>query len=105
MSDDFLVEPSTLGLIASYYYLEYTSVGMFCDALCERDLSLQELAKVLADAHEYDELPVRHNEDQLNEQLARIVPWPVDELALDDAHTKAYLLIQAHLTRAALPIS
>jgi activating signal cointegrator complex subunit 3 len=104
MSDDFLVAPTTLGLIASYYYLEYTSVGLFEERL-EDDHTVQSLAKLLADAHEYDELPVRHNEDQLNAQLAEELPWEVDPLALDDAHTKAYLLLQAHFGRVELPIS
>jgi len=30
------------------------------------DLNLEQLLHVLSDAHEYDELPVRHNEDALN---------------------------------------
>lgn len=30
------------------------------------DLKLEELLRVLSDAHEYDQLPVRHNEDSLN---------------------------------------
>ena len=30
------------------------------------DLSVEQLLKVLSDAYEYDELPVRHNEDALN---------------------------------------
>ena len=43
--------------------------------------------------------------NQLNAQLAEEVPWEVDPLALDDAHTKAYLLLQAHFGRVELPIS
>jgi activating signal cointegrator complex subunit 3 len=106
MSDDFLVQPTTLGLICSYYYLEYTSVGMFQEQLVDQGLcEIPELCKLLADAHEYNELPVRHNEDQLNAQLAEVCPWEVDELSLDSAHTKAYLLMQAHFGRIDLPIS
>jgi activating signal cointegrator complex subunit 3 len=106
MSDDFLVQPTTLGLIASYYYLEYTSVGMFQEQLVDQGVcEIPELCKLLADAHEYNELPVRHNEDQLNAQLAEVCPWEVDEISLDSAHTKAYLLLQAHFGRLELPIS
>lgn len=39
---------------------------------------MQDLLPVLCAAAEYSELPVRHNEDKLNVQLAREVRWPTD---------------------------
>ena len=57
------------------------------------------------DAEEYAELPVRHNEDQLNSQLAQQLPLPVNPHSYDSAHTKTHLLLQAHFSRAALPCS
>ena len=56
-------------------------------------------------AAEYDELPVRHNEDKLNAVLATNVRWRVDPQTVGEPHTKANLLLQAHLSRLALPIS
>ena len=54
--------------------------------------SSEELVRVAAillpDASEYDELPVRHNEEQLNAELARLVRWEVDSFSLDNPHTK-----------------
>ncbi len=44
--------------------------------------------------HPVAELPVRHNEDKLNAELARDVPWPVDARNIDDPHVKANLLPQ-----------
>ena len=38
------------------------------------ELSLEELLIVLCDATEFDELPVRHNEDLLNADLAKKCP-------------------------------
>jgi activating signal cointegrator complex subunit 3 len=49
--------------------------------------------------------PVRHNEDKLNEKLAEKVPWAVDSRRLDSPHVKANLLLQAHFSSLALPIS
>ena len=43
---------------------------------------------------EYDELPVRHNEDKLNTTLAGAVRFPVDLRTCDNPHTKAHLLLQ-----------
>eukprot|EP00467_Chlorarachnion_reptans_P010989 CAMPEP_0114498978 /NCGR_PEP_ID=MMETSP0109-20121206/7165_1 /TAXON_ID=29199 /ORGANISM="Chlorarachnion reptans, Strain CCCM449" /LENGTH=2132 /DNA_ID=CAMNT_0001676501 /DNA_START=186 /DNA_END=6581 /DNA_ORIENTATION=+ len=98
-----VVQPLTLGYISSYYYLDYTSVAMFQESLTESS-DLSEILTVLSDATEYDELPVRHNEDKINEQLASKVRFPVRE-DYEDPHVKANLLFQCHLARLALPMS
>lgn len=59
----------------------------------------------LQDAEEYAELPVRHNEDQLNSQLAQQLPLQVNPHSYDSAHTKTHLLLQAHFSHAPLPCS
>ena len=46
---------------------------------------------------------MRHNEDQLNADLAPKLPLEVNKYTLDDSHTKAYILLQAHLSRCPLP--
>lgn len=56
-------------------------------------------------ATRYDELPVRHNEEVVNEQLADKLPWPVERSRFDSPHVKANLLLQAHFARAPLPMS
>ena len=61
--------------------------------------------QLVSDCQEFAELPVRHNEEILNGQLAEDCPWPVDPDLLDSAHCKTYLLIQAYLYRINLPIS
>lgn len=38
----------------------------------------QDLLRVLCAAAEYDDLPVRHNEDRLNTAMAGQVRWPTD---------------------------
>ena len=50
---------------------------------------------VLCAASEYDEMPVRHNEDKLNATLAQEVRLRVDPRSVDDPHTKTNLLLQA----------
>ena len=68
---------------------------------------LTQILDVLCAASEYNELPVRHNEDRLNQLLAKDVRWKLDSKhhSYEDPHTKANLLIQAHLGRVDLPIS
>lgn len=98
------VEPLMLSSIASQYYLSYMTVSMFGSNL-ESDTSLEVLLHILSAASEYDELPVRHNEDIKNEALSEKVPLPVDKHSLDDPHVKANLLFQAHFSQVEMPIS
>ncbi|CAN0313164.1 unnamed protein product, partial [Hapterophycus canaliculatus] len=43
---------------------------------------------------EFAELPVRHNEDVLNGELSKKLPWAVGTEELDSPHVKAHLLLQ-----------
>lgn len=91
-----------LGKIASFYYLSHRTVAMFNRKLRE-NLTLVECLKILCDAHEYNELPVRHNEDLLNEELSKHCRYPAEHLTYDSPNTKAFLLFQAHFSRLQLP--
>ncbi|MBN3311110.1 ASCC3 protein, partial [Amia calva] len=96
------IVPLTYGRIASYYYLKHQTVRMFKERL-KPECTIEDLLSVLTDAEEYAELPVRHNEDQMNSELAHQLPVQVNPHSFDSAHTKTHLLLQAHFSRAALP--
>uniref|UniRef100_A0A5B7ARQ6 RNA helicase n=1 Tax=Davidia involucrata TaxID=16924 RepID=A0A5B7ARQ6_DAVIN len=102
--DEDSVEPTMLGSIASQYYLSYMTVSMFGSNIGP-DTSLEVFLHILSGASEYDELPVRHNEENYNEALSEKVPYMVDKNRLDDPHVKANLLFQAHFSQVELPIS
>jgi activating signal cointegrator complex subunit 3 len=69
VNDDDTVTGLTLGRVAAYYYLQYTTVALFATNLTD-ELDLEGLLHVLCGSAEFDELPVRHNEDILNAELA-----------------------------------
>ncbi|XP_050224918.1 DExH-box ATP-dependent RNA helicase DExH14 isoform X1 [Mercurialis annua] len=98
------VEPMMLGMIASQYYLSYMTVSMFGSNIGP-DTSLEVFLHILSGAFEYNELPVRHNEENYNEALSQRVQYMVDKNHLDDPHVKANLLFQAHFSQLELPIS
>ena len=78
--DNFEVLPTTLGRIAGHYYLSHKTVGLFHRSLktaAAKTYSHEQVLTLLCDATEYDDLPVRHNEELLNAELMRTVPWPV----------------------------
>lgn len=136
-----VIHASPLGLIASRFYLDVRTPMQFrrqlsvlasggrVDGMVDLDEAggsftcdstgtqaggvVHALLLVLCNCHEFAEVPVRHNEDVLNMQLAALLPWPVDPALLDTAHTKTLLLLQATIhgslshraDRVRLPIS
>ncbi|XP_059051963.1 activating signal cointegrator 1 complex subunit 3 [Achroia grisella] len=100
--DQRTVHSTWMGRIASYYYLSHHTMEHFSLHLAP-SLDADELLRALADSHEYATLPVRHNEDVLNGELSQQLRLPVDVLSLDSSNVKAFLLLQAHMTRVQLP--
>ncbi|XP_034181076.1 activating signal cointegrator 1 complex subunit obelus [Osmia lignaria lignaria] len=94
--------PLPMGRIASFYYLSHQSMLMFQQSLQE-SLTLDQCLHILCDSYEYSELPVRHNEELLNEELSKMCRYTVNNYTYDSPHTKAFLLLQAHFSRLPLP--
>lgn len=95
---------TVLGKICSYYYISHKTIHLFDVSLTEGK-SLSDLLRLLCDAEEFTELPVRHNEDRLNVELSQHVRFPIASTEADSPHAKAFLLFQAHIGRIELPIT
>ena len=91
--------PLFLGHVASHYYLKHETVACFARTLKPAASHRDVLDAVCAHAAEYDEVPVRHNEDAQNAELMRAVRraggWGLDERLADDPHAKTNLLFRA----------
>jgi antiviral helicase SLH1 len=98
--------PTALGKISSYYYLSHKTIRNFC-AKVKPSSTFHGILRLLAEATEYDGLPVRHNEDKINYELSTSTKYTLDDWSvhLGDAHVKAFLLVQAHLSHLKMPIS
>ena len=97
------IEATSLGQITSRYYISYQT-GFLFHTRAPTVSTLEDCVRTLSDAPEFDDVPVRHNEDELNAELAKFCPWKVDALAYDDPHVKAFLLLQAKHMGIRLPI-
>ncbi|AEO66925.1 uncharacterized protein THITE_2115485 [Thermothielavioides terrestris NRRL 8126] len=100
------VDPTPLGKIMSYYYLSHKTIR-YLVRHAKPQASFLDALSWMCHASEYDELPVRHNEDLINAELSRNLPFPATAFGLPmwDPHVKAFLLLQAHMARIALPIT
>ena len=100
------VDPTPFGKIMSYYYLSHKTIRYLLKH-ARHDASFEDALAWMSSATEYDELPVRHNEDLINAELSRNLPFNAKILGLPmwDPHVKAFLLLQAHFSRIDMPIS
>ncbi|KAL8953945.1 MAG: hypothetical protein Q9222_000232 [Ikaeria aurantiellina] len=100
------VDSTPLGKIMSYYYLSHKTIRHLIKH-AKRSANFEDVLSWMCGATEFDELPVRHNEDLINAELSKNLPIQADKLGLPmwDPHVKAFLLLQAHFSRVELPIS
>lgn len=63
---EHLLIPTFLGRISSFYYLSYRTMKHFLDNL-EAQMSTSDVLLAISDSYEFDQQPVRHNEDKYNE--------------------------------------
>ncbi|PSN46005.1 putative U5 small nuclear ribonucleoprotein 200 kDa helicase [Blattella germanica] len=102
IEDEMDCMPLNLGMIAAYYYINYTTIELFSLSLNSKT-KIRGLLEIISSAAEYEDVPVRHREDNLLRSLAARLP---NKLAgnpkYNDPHIKTNLLLQAHLSRLQL---
>ncbi|KAF0300039.1 putative U5 small nuclear ribonucleoprotein helicase [Amphibalanus amphitrite] len=101
VEDEMDVSPLNLGMIAAYYYINYTTIELFSMSLNAKT-KIRGLMEIIASAAEYAELPIRHGEDTLLSGLYQRLPNKLQTPRYNDPHTKTNLLIQAHCSRMQL---
>lgn len=115
--DAMTVEPLFLGRIASFYYIKYNTVALYAQYLHAQS-DLDEILPLLCYSSEYNEVPVRMTEDQLNAAMASACRLALELPDTDDSshrrkridygdpHIKANILLQYHIGQLqdALPI-
>jgi pre-mRNA-splicing helicase BRR2 len=104
VEDDADLGPLNLGMIASYYYIQYTTVEIFASSLTAKS-KMKGVLEILSSSSEFSMLTIRQGEDKQLEQLINHLPYAMIEgLKLDDPISKVYILLQAHFSRVSLSI-
>jgi pre-mRNA-splicing helicase BRR2 len=100
--DGMHLDPLNLGTIASFYYLRYTTMELFSFSLTDKT-KVRGLIDILSNATEFEEIPIRHKEPKLLEQMSRHCPIKIAKPEYNKPSTKAHILIQYHFQRRPVP--
>ncbi|KAL4388243.1 hypothetical protein GQ457_09G026150 [Hibiscus cannabinus] len=98
IEDDMDLSPLNLGMIASYYYISYTTIERFSSSLTSKT-KMKGLMEILASASEYANLPIRPGEEEVLRRLINHQRFSFDNPRYTDPHVKANALLQAHFSR------
>ncbi|KAG6648198.1 hypothetical protein I3843_07G129200 [Carya illinoinensis] len=98
IEDDMDLTPSNLGMIASYYYISYTTIERFSSSLTSKT-KMKGLLEILSSATEYALLPVRPGEEDVVRRLINHQRFSFENPKCTDPHVKANALLQAHFSR------
>jgi pre-mRNA-splicing helicase BRR2 len=105
VEDDMDTLALNLGMIAAYYYINYTTIELFSLSLNNKT-KIRGLLEIISSATEYENIIVRHKEDvvlkALSQKLPKATQGSQSNLKFNDPHTKTNLLLQAHLSRIQL---
>eukprot|EP00736_Rhodelphis_marinus_P012662 Rmarinus@m.14169 len=102
VENDIDLTPLNLGRIAAYYYVRYTTMELYSQALKDKT-KLDNLLEVLSHASEFEAVAVRYNEDETLRRLAAHLPLKIDSKNYTESYTKVKVLLQAHFSRIDLP--
>ncbi|XVF41090.1 hypothetical protein PTKIN_Ptkin01aG0252300 [Pterospermum kingtungense] len=98
IEDDMDLAPLNLGMIASYYYISYTTIERFSSSLTSKT-KMKGLLEILASASEYANLPIRPGEEDVLRRLINHQRFSFENPRCTDPHVKANALLQAHFSR------
>lgn len=98
IEEDMYLKSLNLGLIASYYYISYTTIERFSSSLIPKT-RMKGLLDILSSASEYAELPIRPGEEELIRKLINHQRFSFENPKCTDPHVKANALLQAHFSR------
>ena len=102
IEDDMDTSPLNLGMIAAYYYINYTTIELFSMSLNAKT-KIRGLIEIVAAAAEFEDLEIRHGEDIVLRNLSNKLPNKLGSgTKYNDPHVKTNVLLQAHLSRIQL---
>ena len=118
IEDEVDISPLNLGMIAAYYYIQvvflpifnkfgdwcynrpssllkikHMTIELFSMSLTEKT-KIKGLIEIISNAAEFENLPMRHHEDDILKQLIQKVPYKPQNPKLSDPHIKVSLIFR-----------
>lgn len=97
-----VIDPLNGAIIASYHNISFVSLQTFTLSLTEKT-RLKSLLEIVTSAEEFESLPIRSHEDVLLRRIYSHCPVKISEESYSSPRFKAFILLQAHLSRMSLP--
>jgi len=102
MDDEGNITPLNLGMVAAYYYIQYTTIELVASSVTEKT-KIRGILEILANASEFAVIPVRNGEERLLKTEARLMRFKLpDSMKYHEWSTKTLILLQAHFGRRTL---
>ncbi len=94
--------PLNFGIIASYYYINTTTIENFSKNIRE-DSKLKNLLEVITSATEFEDIPIRHGEESVLRNLnSEFLYYKLEKPNYNEPSIKANILLQCHFNRTEL---
>ncbi|KAL8922071.1 MAG: hypothetical protein Q9208_005381 [Pyrenodesmia sp. 3 TL-2023] len=101
--EDDTVTPLNAATIAAYYNISYITMQTFLLSLTGRT-KLKGILEIVTSATEFEAIQIRRHEDHILRRVYDRVPVKMAQPTFESPHFKAFVLLQAHFSRMALPI-
>lgn len=102
LNDDGDITPLNLGMIAAYYYIQYTTIELIASSITAKT-KVRGIIEILSASSEFSNLPIRQGEEKALRILANKLTYPLPKSAqYNDPNTKALVLLQTHFSRTPL---
>ncbi|KAL7572112.1 hypothetical protein ACA910_001749 [Epithemia clementina (nom. ined.)] len=102
ITDEGDISPLNLGMIASYYYVQYRTIELVASSVTSKT-KIRGVLEILCASWEFSSLPMRYGEEKTLRQLARTLPHQAPDGTVLDANAKALILLQCHFGRILIP--
>ncbi|KAH0994513.1 hypothetical protein GBA52_018377 [Prunus armeniaca] len=99
IEDDMDLSSLNLGMIAAYYYTNYTTIERFSSSLTSKT-KMKGLLEILTHASEYSQLPIRPGEEEVLRRLINHQRFSFENPKCTDPHVKAKCSASGPLRKA-----
>ncbi|KAF2421033.1 pre-mRNA splicing helicase [Tothia fuscella] len=101
--EDDTISPLNACRISAYYNISFITMQTFLLSLTSKT-KLKGILEIVTSATEFENIQIRRHEDNILRRIYDRVPVKLAQPVYDSPHFKAFVLLQAHFSRMALPV-